>query len=50
MIEKIEALAADIDMTLTFKGEPLPQPTVEAFNLFHRKKVLAWITETERRS
>ena len=40
MIEKIEALAADIDMTLTFKGEPLPQPTVEAFNLFHRKKVL----------
>ncbi len=40
MIDSIQAIAADIDMTLTSKGGPLPEPTVEAFKLFHEKGIL----------
>lgn len=39
MIENIQALAADIDMTLTFKGQPLPPVTKEAFEILHRNGV-----------
>jgi Cof subfamily protein (haloacid dehalogenase superfamily) len=40
MIDIIQAVAADIDMTLTSKGDPLPEPTVKAFKILHEKKVL----------
>lgn len=39
MIENIKAIAADIDMTLTSKGEALPETTVEAFEILHRNGV-----------
>lgn len=39
MIEKIDALAADIDMTLTAKGGPLPGIVVDAFRALHNKGV-----------
>lgn|GEM_PF-249985 len=35
MIENITVLAADIDMTLTFKGAPLPQSVKDAFIILH---------------
>lgn len=40
MIDTIKALAADIDMTLTAKGGPLPDVTVKAFQILHRNHVL----------
>lgn len=40
MIENIKALAADIDMTLTFKGADLPQVTKDAFHILHEHGVL----------
>lgn len=36
MIQKIEALAADVDMTLSAKGSPLPQITIDAFEKLHK--------------
>ena len=39
MINKIDAVAADIDMTLTAKGGDLPDITRKAFNLLHQKGV-----------
>lgn len=39
MIENIKAIAADIDMTLTSKGEALPKITMEAFEILHRNGV-----------
>lgn len=39
MINKIKAIAADIDMTLTSKGEGLPEITKEAFEILHRNGV-----------
>lgn len=39
MIDKIMAVAADIDMTLTSKGEGLPQVTIDAFEILHRNGV-----------
>ncbi len=40
MIENIKALAADIDMTLTAKGGPLPEMTKKAFDILHENGVL----------
>lgn len=40
MIDKIEVVAADIDMTLTAKGGALPEATVEAFKVLHDNGVL----------
>lgn len=54
MIQKIEALAADVDMTLSSKGSPLPKITIQALKELHDKNVkigLATgreITETEK--
>lgn len=39
MIDRIDAVAADIDMTLTAKGGDLPDITRKAFNLLHSKGV-----------
>ena len=39
MISKITALAADIDMTLAFKGEGLPQINYDAFIELHKRGV-----------
>lgn len=39
MLERIDAIAADIDMTLTAKGADLPKETVEAFEILHRHGV-----------
>ena len=39
MISKITALAADIDMTLAFKGEDLPQINYDAFIELHKRGV-----------
>ena len=40
MIKSIKALAADIDMTLSAKGSPLPEITVEAFRILREHDVL----------
>ena len=54
MIQKIEVLAADVDMTLSSKGSPLPEITIQALKELHDKNVkigLATgreITETEK--
>ena len=40
MIENIKALSADIDMTLTGKGEGLPEITKEAFRILREHGVL----------
>ena len=40
MIERIDALAADIDMTLTAKGMNLHETVKEAFDILHRNGVL----------
>ncbi|NCB32723.1 MAG: HAD family hydrolase [Erysipelotrichia bacterium] len=40
MIENIEAVAADIDMTLTSKGGLLPEPTRKAFQILHEHGVM----------
>lgn len=40
MIENIKALAADIDMTLTAKGGPLPDITTQAFRILHKNGIL----------
>ncbi|MCR5794011.1 MAG: HAD family hydrolase [Solobacterium sp.] len=39
MIRNIKALAADIDMTLTFKGADLPPLVAQAFTLLHEQGV-----------
>ncbi|MBR2684435.1 MAG: HAD-IIB family hydrolase [Erysipelotrichaceae bacterium] len=39
MISKITALAADVDMTLAFKGEGLPQINYDAFIELHKRGV-----------
>ena len=39
MIQKVKALAADVDMTLSAKGSPLPEITIKAFEELHRKGV-----------
>lgn len=43
MIDKIRGIAADIDMTLTSKGDPLPEVNVRALNLMHSKGVLVGV-------
>lgn len=54
MIQKIEVLVADVDMTLSSKGSPLPEITIQALKELHDKNVkigLATgreITETEK--
>lgn len=40
MIDNIKVLAADIDMTLSAKGEGLPQATIDAFQVLHDNGVL----------
>lgn len=40
MINNMKAVAADIDMTLTSKGGPLPEPTVKAFQILHHNGVM----------
>ncbi len=40
MIEKIEAFAADIDMTLSAKGAPLPDVVKEALQILHNNNIL----------
>ncbi len=40
MINEIRAVAADIDMTLTAKGEGLPEITKKAFHALHEQGVL----------
>lgn len=55
MINKIKVLAADVDMTLSSKGSPLPEITIQALKELHDKNVkigLATgreITEMEKR-
>jgi Cof subfamily protein (haloacid dehalogenase superfamily) len=39
MLNKISVVAADIDMTLTYKGEPLPGPVRDAFITLHENGV-----------
>ncbi len=39
MINRIDAVAADIDMTLTAKGADLPEVTKESFEILHRNGV-----------
>lgn len=39
MIDEIKIVAADIDMTLTAKGQSLPQVTKDAFEILHRNGV-----------
>lgn len=54
MIQKIEVLAADVDMTLSAKSNPLPEITIQALQELHNRGVklgLATgreITETEK--
>lgn len=38
MIQKIEVLAADVDMTLSSKGSPLPEITIQALKELHDKR------------
>lgn len=46
MIQKIEVLAADVDMTLSSKGSPLPEITIQALKELHDKNVkLVWQLE-----
>lgn len=46
MIQKIEVLAADVDMTLSSKGSPLPKITIQALKELHDKNVkLVWQLE-----
>ncbi len=40
MIDNIKAVAADIDMTLTSKGGPLPEATLKAFQILHEHNVM----------
>lgn len=40
MFENIKAVAADIDMTLTAKGQDLPEVTREAFRILHEHGIL----------
>lgn len=40
MIEKIDAFVADIDMTLTAKGDPLPDVVKEALQILHDNGIL----------
>ena len=39
MIQKIEVLAAVVDMTLSSKGSPLPEITIQALKELHDKNV-----------
>ena len=39
MLDTIQVVAADIDMTLTSKGSDLPPVTMEAFEVLHRNGV-----------
>lgn len=39
MIQKIEVLVADVDMTLSSKGSPLPEITIQALKELHDKNV-----------
>ena len=39
MINKIKVLAADVDMTLSSKGSPLPEITIQALKELHDKNV-----------
>lgn len=39
MIDSIQAVAADIDNTLTSKGGELPEPTIHAFQILHEHGV-----------
>ena len=39
MIQKIEVLAADVDMTLSSKVRPLPEITIHALKELHYKNV-----------
>ncbi len=39
MIQKIEVLAADVDMTLSSKASPLPEITIQALKELHDKNV-----------
>ena len=54
MIQKIKAFAADIDMTLSDKGDPLPDITKKALIELHNRKILLGlatgreITDTEK--
>ena len=45
MINKIKVLAADVDMTLSSKGSPLPEITIQALKELHDKNVLVWQLE-----
>lgn len=46
MIQKIEVLVADVDMTLSSKGSPLPEITIQALKELHDKNVkLVWQLE-----
>lgn len=40
MIDNIKAVAADVDMTLSSKGGPLPEITREAFKILHENGVM----------
>ena len=39
MLENIKGFAADIDMTLTAKGQDLPEPTKQAFEIMHKNGI-----------
>lgn len=39
MIKKIKVLAADVDMTLSSKGSPLPEITIQALKELHKRNV-----------
>lgn len=39
MINKIEVLAADVDMTLSAKSSPLPEITIQALKELHKRNV-----------
>ena len=39
MINKIKVLAADVDMTLSSKGSPLPEITIQALKELHKRNV-----------
>ena len=45
MIQKIEVFAADVDMTLSSKGSPLPEITIQALKELHDKNVKIGIDE-----
>ena len=38
--KNVKAVAADIDMTLTAKGQDLPEATVKAFQILHDHGIL----------